>query len=323
MAELRTSWSLASNVHPMKIGVLLDVLTDLGLSVRGLFEKEPLYGSDGGWRVLQAIVRQISVPLRKLCLDNEGELLKTTIASPTFCPLGGPKGQYRRATITFYSERQEWNLGYADGKAEAVVVPKAEHKIEVGRLYGVEFLEDGVCKMSTPFDHSAMPMPMEDWLDAKVLQINSVSYTIRDALALVANFEGAHTNDLTPWLAVGVNPDDIDKKGRKKARLMHSVYFGCLSYAHIVVLFTGLYITERMWRLLAERDGIPADLNAAAVVERLIRNVPADLVLNGKIVNGTHQMIVVGKSNAPGARRREPVYRIWSGSQDWDEPPSE
>ena len=60
-----------------------------------LLDKKSLFDTEGGWRVFQAVVRQISVPLWKLCLDDEGALLKKTIANPTFHPLGGQKGPFQ------------------------------------------------------------------------------------------------------------------------------------------------------------------------------------------------------------------------------------
>ena len=191
------SWQLHPNVHPMTVSTLLDSVMDLGSATEGLLDKKSLFDTDGGWRVLQAIVRQISVPLRKLCLDSEGALLKKTIASPTFHPLGGRKGRYRRATMSWRSERREWVLGDATGKKETVVVPETKHEIEIGRLYGVDFLDDGWCAIHSPFDLRARPIPLDAWLDAKALQVNSVSYTVKDALKLVADYEGAHTQRTT------------------------------------------------------------------------------------------------------------------------------
>ena len=101
------SWQLHPNVHPITVGTLLDTIMDLGLAAQGLVDKKPLFDTDGDWRVLQAVVRQISVPLRKLCLDSEGALLKNTIASPTFHPFGGQKGRFRRVTMSWRSERRE------------------------------------------------------------------------------------------------------------------------------------------------------------------------------------------------------------------------
>ena len=158
------SWQLDPNVHPMTVGTFLDCVMDLGSAAEGLLDKKSLFDTDGGWRVLQAVVRRISVPLRKLLLDDEGALLKKAIDGPAFPPLGGKKGQYRRATISWHSERRECVFGYADGKRETVVVPETKHEIEIGRLYGVDFLEDGWCAIHSPFDLMARPAPMDAWL---------------------------------------------------------------------------------------------------------------------------------------------------------------
>ena len=310
------SWQLHPNVHPLTVGILLDSVMDLGSAAEGLLDKKSLFDTDGGWRVLMGVVRQISVPLRKLCLDSEGALLKKTIASPTFHPLGGKKARYRRATISWRSERRECVFTYANWKKETVVVPETKHEIEIGRLYGVDFLEDGWCSIHSPFDTIALPVPLDTWLNAKALQVNSVSYTVKDALRLVADYEGAHTNELPALVAVGVNPEDFDKGRNMKYRLVNSVYFGCLSYVRVVALYTALYITGKMQQLLAKSNNTLAGVDASSV-ERAIRHIRTDLVFRARIVNATHEMIVVGKSNVPGNRRR-PVYRLWSGSPQWD-----
>ena len=313
------SWQLHLNVHPMTVGTLLDAMMDLGSAAEGLLNKKSLFDTEGGWRVLQTVVRQVSVPLRKLCLDGEGALLKKTIASPTFPPLGGQKSRYGRTTISWRSERREVVFTYANGKKETVVVPESKQEIEIGRLYGIDFLEDGGCTIHSPFDFTAHPVSMGAWLGAKALQVNSVSYTVEDALRLVANYEGAHTNELPALVAVGVNPEDIDKDGNMKYRLVNSVYFGCLSYVHVVALYTALYLTGQMQQLLVTSDSTLAGVDASAV-ERAIRRIRTDLVCRARIVNATHEMVVVGKSDVPGNRRRSPVYRLWSGSPQWDAP---
>ena len=313
------SWQLHPDVHPITVGTFLDCVLDLGAAAGGLSDTKSLFGAEGGWREVQAVVRRISVPLRKLLLDDEGALLKRTINSPAFPPLGGKKGQYRRATMSWRSDRREWVLGYADGKRQRVVVPETKHEIEIGRLSGVDFLEDGWCAIHSPFELMARHVPMDAWLGAQVLQVNSVSYSVKDALRLVADYEGAHTNELPAWVAVGVNPEDIDKGRNKKYRLVNAVYFGCLSYPHVVALYTALDITRRMQQLLAKCANTLAGVDASSV-ERSIRDIRTDLVLRAQIVKALHEMIVVGKSNVPGNRRRSPVYRLWSGSPQWDAP---
>ena len=70
-----------------------------------------------------------------------------------------------------------------------------------------------------PFDETGGGTGMDTWLATKILQVNSIGYTVRDALKLVADFEGAHTSDQLPaFVAVGVKPDDMDKGASKRYR---------------------------------------------------------------------------------------------------------
>ena len=305
----------------MTVATLLDCVTELGAATQGLTDKRPLFETDGGARVLQSIVRQISIPLRKLCLDDDGALLKKVVADPSFHPLGGSKARYREATMSWRTERLEWDLGYDSGKRETVVVPATEHTIEIGRLYGVDFVEDGWCIIHSPFDFTATPIPMHDWLGTKALQVNSVSYTVGDALNLIADYEGAHSNELPAFVAVGVNPEDIDRRRNMKYRLINCVYFGCLSYAHLLAIYSGLYIIGGMQRLMAEIASAEGFTHVhAPSVASSIEHIPVAPKFRARIVNATHEIVVVGKSNAPDSRRRQPVYRIWSGSSEWDAP---
>ena len=262
----------------------------------------------------------MSVPLRKLCIASEGSLLKRVILNPSFPPLGGTKGRYRKATIRWQTPRREWVLGYEDGRKDNVVVPEAEHEIEVGRLYGVEFVEEGWCMVHSPFDLASEPVEMDDWLNMKVLQVNSVAYTVRDAVKIVADYEGAHLNDLPTWIAVGVNPEDIDKGRNMKYRLANSVYFGCFSYVQIITLFAGLFLLRKMQQLLVANGGHFNGVNAS-ILETLVRGINTDFLGRARLVRNCHEMIVSGKSNAtPPIRTRRPAYRLWSGSKEWDAP---
>lgn len=314
-------WSLNPRAHPLTVGSLLDCVAELGAAAQGLVDKQGMFHDDGGWRIFQAIVRQMSVPLRKLCLDDDGTLLKKVVLAPTFHPLGGTKGKYRRATMSWRTDRREWVLGFANGKRETVVVPEAEHSIEIGRLYGIDFVGEGYCEVLDPFDLTAPLVTMDDWLSLKAVQVNSVGYTVRDALKIVADYEGAHSNEMVAWVAVGVNPEDFDKGRNMKYRIINCVQFGSLSYIHILAMYSGLYIIRRMQHLLskAESEERFAELQASGVA-RSIERIRTDLTFRAAITNATHEMIVVGTSNVPGIRRRQPVYRLWSGSQEWDAP---
>ena len=146
-----------------------------------------------------------------------------------------------------------------------------------------------------------------------------MGYSVRDVLGIVADYEGAHANDLVAWVAVGVNPENFDRGRNMKYRIINCVRFGCLSYPHILAMYSGLYIIREVQHLLgkAAEYGQLAEMHASAVA-KAIAPVRTDLTFRARISNATHEMIVVGTSNVPDKRRRHPVYRVWSGSHDWD-----
>ena len=106
-----------------------------------------------------------------------------------------------------------------------------------------------------------------------------------------------------------------------KYRIINCVRFGCLSYVHILTMCAGLYVIREMQHLLAEAEQSRtfAELQASAVA-RTIEQVRTDISFRAQFTQATNEMIVVGMSNVPGKRRRQPVYRLWSGSKHWDAP---
>ena len=309
------NWLLNERCHPMTVDTLINCIMEIAGAARSLTEWKELLGADGGWRVVQAIVRQMSVPLRKLCIADEGSLLKRVILNPSFPPLGGTKGRYRQAKIMWQTPRREYVFEFQDGRKDTVVVPEAKHGIEIGRLYGVEFLEEGWCMLRSPFDLVSDPVEMDDWLNMKVLQVNSVEYTLRDAVKTVADYEGAHTNELPAWIAVGVNPEDIDKGRTMKYRLANSVNFGCLSYLQVIALFTGFVVLRKTQELLRVYGG---HLNGVdvSILDTIIRGISTDFSSRARLMRNCHEMIVYRKSDAnPPIRTRRPAYRLWSGSR--------
>ena len=314
-------WNWNKAVHPMTVNAMIECITELATAAQQLAIVYSGSNESTAPLLLRTAVRQMSVPIRKLCLDGQDRLLQRVVSDPQFLSVGGKKGKFGKATMKRRTQRQEWVLGFEDGRREQVIVPEIEHEIQIGRLYGIEFQEGGWCQVTSPFDESGSPLSMENWLDMKILQVNSVGYSVGDALKLVADFEGAHTNAdrLPAVVAVGVRPDDIDRGAGKRYRMANCVHFGCLSYVQLVVIYSGLYIIRMMKELVTSHDLRKDGVDTSGVAE-LISPVRTDLSARSRILDSCHEMIVVGKSNVPGAERQPTVYRVWSGSEDWDRP---
>ena len=314
-------WNWNAQVHPMTVNTMLECVTELATAAQRLPTATWQSDESTALFLLRTAVRQMSVPIRKLCLDGERNLLQRVVSDPQFLSVGGEKGKYSKAIMKWRTQRHEWALWFEGGRREQVIVPESEHQIQIGRLYGIEYREDGWCQIRSPFDGSGDPISMDMWLATKILQVNSIRYTVRDALKLVADFEGAHLNSdqLPAFVSVGFRPDEMDRGARKRYRMANCVYFGCLSYIQLVVIYSGLHIIRMMQELVSRRhlckDGV-----FIAGVAGIISPVSTDLSPRSRIVNGCHEMIIVGKSNVPGAERQPTVYRMWSGCEEWDKP---
>ena len=317
----RIPWSWKAQVHPMTVNTMLECVTELAIAAQHLPTATSQSDESTALFLLRTAVRQMSVPIRKLCLDGKNSLLQRVVSEPQFLSVGGEKSKYSKATMKWRTQRHEWVLESEDGRREQVVVPESEHQIQIERLYGIEFQEDGWCQITTPFAGATNRIDMDTWLETKILQVNSIGYTVRDALKLVADFEGAHTNSdqLPAFVAVGVKPDEMDKGARKRYRMANCIYFGCLSYIQLVVIYSGLYIIRMVQDLIQNRPLNKEGVDISGVAG-IISSTKTDLYARSRIVNGCHEMIVVGKSNVPGAERQPTAYRMWSGCQEWDKP---
>ena len=312
-------WNWNTQVHPMTVSGLLECVTELATAAQRLPIATSQSDESTALVLLRTAVRQMSVPIRKLCLDGKNKLLQRVVSDPQFLPVGGKKGKYSKAIMKRRTQSREWVMGFEGGRREQVFVPESEHQIQIGRLYGIEFQDGGWCRITSPFNGSGSPISMGTWLETKILQVNSIGYNVRDALKLVADFEGAHTNtdQLPAMVAVGVQPDEIDKGAAKRYRMANCVHFGCLSYIQLAVIYSGLYIIRMMQELVTNHDLEGVDLSG---VSGIISSIRTDLSARSKLVDACHEMIIVGKSNVPGAERNPTVYRMWSGSEDWDKP---
>lgn len=318
-------WQFTDPSHPTNFDGLLACMTEIALAYRAMTEfteRGDRLAQEGANEIAQSAVRQMSVSVRKLCIDDQGVNLRRAVDNPTLHTFGGEKGKFREVSIKWTAKRQEWGVDFEDGRHEKIIVPDRTFEIQVGRLYGVVFLGDKVCALHSPFDFAAKPIELEAWLDVRVLQINSVSYTVGDLLKLVANAEGAHLSDALPALiGRGVNPEDIDKGGRMKYSLSNAVRFGFFTYPQVIVFFTGLYLIRRVQELvqsLRDEEGKPTN-RALNALKLQMAELNANFFAQFPLQRNVHELLIYGKPDASGGRRaRRVAYHLWSGSDDWD-----
>jgi len=301
-------WRFVDLSHPTNLDGLLACMAEIALAFRAMTEftaKGDRLAQEGGWLIAQSAVRQMSVSVRKLCVQDQGATLKRAVDNPTLHPLGGEKGRFRELSMKWTAGRQEWGVEFEDGRQEKLTIPERTFEIQVGRLYGVVFLGDEACALHSPFDFASEPIELEAWLNLRVLQVNSVSYSICDLLKLVANAEGAHaTNALPALVGRGVNPEDIDKGGRMKYSLSNAVRFGCFTYPQLIVFFTGLYLMHRIQELLKSLQtvqGGPAN-RALNTLKIQTADVNTNFFARMPLQRNVHELLIYGKPDASGNR---------------------
>ncbi len=64
----------------------------------------------------------MSVPIRKLCIDDGGALLKSGITAPSFHALDREQTKPKRMGIQWRTPRREWLLTFEGGREKKVVV---------------------------------------------------------------------------------------------------------------------------------------------------------------------------------------------------------
>ena len=326
-AALMRPWSLEDPKHPTKAKALVHCITEISVCFRAMDDLTTDSEPNSRERVFDtaiAAIRLMSVSIRKLLLDGQGASLRRAVGNPTMHPLGGAKGRYRKVTLTWKGPPIEGQLSFEDGRHEQITIPEREFQIQLGRLYGVVFLDDA-CAIHSPFDCSAPPVVFDAWLKLKVLQVNSVAYTINDVLRLVANAEGAHSPDMLPALiGGGWNPEEVGERDEMKHRLASAVRFGPFTYPHLIVLFTGLHLIDQVQELLkplaqhSSSNPVPPLVRA---LQRQVSGLQTGFFARLPIERNAYEVITYDKSGPTAGRgpRRVP-YRFWSGSKDWDAP---
>ena len=253
-------WKLNDRRDPLNMGSLEDCVMDLIDAARGLYCKEDIRNDKQGV-ILRRAVRKIAIPIRKMMIENDGQLLKTCVADPKIHRLSELGGPNKIVEITFSTPKRNLVYGLEDGTKHSIVVPAAKHTVIVERLYGIERIasdpERNVVNVNvrSPFDLVQEPVGIDEWMNTRIMQANSVSYAPNDLLKLTANAEGAHAGQYPSLAMAGVKPERIDRSVGMKYRVLNTVVFGQLTYPQIFTLVTGLYLLERSCELLEHAIG--------------------------------------------------------------------
>ena len=225
----------------------------------------------------QRACRRISVPIRKLILSGDTQLLWRCFV-PILHPMSKPASTVPMDKLTQWIGNQSITMGTAGSPDTDEFTFPTEHTTEtlVNPLYGLRRTGELLYRLEELVDWSIAPIRYGQWINTKVLQVDATIITAEDLLNMMVNREGAHTelNDMARVNAGG--PIDIKTGDRaaEKYRKANIINFSGISYIQIFTFLVGHYLAKMMKSTLSQ---IPEELTGPKVtsdVWRIIMDTP-------------------------------------------------
>ena len=191
-------WRFRQGVNPISVLALLECLVEIAYALEEFGQIARQHTSSGSLWLAKS--RQVSVALRKTLLDGNGSMLKRCIENPAIHPMRPPVDNAKTLTATQSFKEQEYGLNFADGSASTLIIPAHDYVVTVGPLYGIDHESETRSILTTPFDLTAQTVKFSKWMNAKILEIDSMRFDAKSILHLMAVKEGAHTSERLPMM---------------------------------------------------------------------------------------------------------------------------
>ena len=228
----------------------------------------------------QRACRRISVPIRKLILSGDAQILWRCFVPRLHPLLKPPNGSPADKLAQWMGEQSIEFTRQGATTTERVTFP-TDHTTEtfVNPLYGLRRTEERTYALAELADWSSPPIRAGQWLNAKVLQVDETIITAEELLNMVVNREGTHSelNEMVrhnPGGPMDVKMGDARDEKYRKANIIE---FDGISYLQIFAFLTGHYLAKMMRATLRY---LPEDLTrgyGTADVWETIINVPSRL----------------------------------------------
>ena len=225
--------------------------------------------------------RNISTPVRKLILPSSEELLKRCF-TPMMHPLKPPEGKGNTETLTQWigNTTIEFSEGEETDTKRVSLPSEHEHETVIRQLYGLRSAGDRCYQLEDPFDWSATPLRLGQWLNLKVLQVDDITISSETLLRSMANKEGTHSEldqmaTSNPALPVQLTMGDPKDEPYRRANIIN---FSGISYVQLFTFLVGFYLARMMKATL---EHIPDELTQFGVSRDVcldILQVPTRLI---------------------------------------------
>ena len=246
---------------------------------------------------LPFVAKRVSVALRKLMLDGNGNLLKTCLTESRIHPLQRPLpgawqveavGKLKAVEVTAVFEEQ--------GKHATFNAPEGELRTTIDPLYGVRYEGEGVFALESPFDLTVEPIKFKAWISGNVIQVDDMVFKASELLRLIANKEGAHIERGQKLILPDTNTKRLESRNARYESV-NALKFAGLSYAQIFCMFTALYVVDRAKDVMDETRQQDSDM-FSRICDR-VEEYRTKLLIRGKFANEGERAFVIGSDFRP------------------------
>lgn len=249
-------WSLSILADDHAVRLTTDAIGDIVAAVRRA--EELAKNGQLTTTKFQRGCRNISTPVRKLILPGGEQLLKRCFV-PTMYPLTTSEVGGNPVTLTQWIGNTA--IGYSEaGTSETRQTSfqsEHEHDTIIGTLYGLQHTADLTYQFEEPFDWTASPLRISQWLNLKVLQVDDLIINAETLLRVMANREGAHSEldymaTSNPASPVNLKMGSPEDEPYRRANIIN---FSGISYLQLFTFLVGFYLSKMMRATLIHIPG--------------------------------------------------------------------
>ena len=210
--------------------------------------------------ILTGHVRQISVPLRSLLLNNKGRLFNQLFKGD-WAPAWQSQSAAEMAKVvveTSPSQTVHYEIT-STGEQRTLTTSSYKHGFVVGTLPGIGKSGDDLYAILENRDlwDVGETVALKEWIRHELFEVDGLVYDVANCIKCVADKEGAHIDKV-------VDSDGIYTGSRtsRKANftnddgyiLSRMVKFGPFSYPHVVVFVVSRYLVDMLKGVLRSRQ---------------------------------------------------------------------
>ena len=211
--------------------------------------------------ILTGHVRQMSVSLRSVLLNNKGRLLTRVFKNEWVPAWQQPKAEVLTKIVVDASPYEELDYTIeSTGERRTLKVPGYKHGFVIKTLLGIGKSGEDLYAILGNRDIWKIEetVALEEWLRQEIFEVDGLVYDVDRCIKSVADKEGAHIDKVVD--SDGIYTGNQDRKKGEFTNddayiLSRMVKFGPFTYPHVVVIALSRYLVAMTREIVTKRQG--------------------------------------------------------------------